>query len=172
MNITGRQKKLLTILLMGLVSLVVDRTILRPQGGPGAASAEALHPSDQSVPLADNIPVLEGERKQGMAERLNTIWPAAGTDFTQMRDPFSLPASWSDNGDGSGRAGADAAATFLGTHKLTAVVIDGRESYAVLDDRFLVPGQSVDGFVLVSVGDRSAVFERDGRQITLELLNE
>ena len=89
-----------------------------------------------------------------------------------MRDPFSLPASWPDNGDGSGGKGLDAAATFIGTHRLTAVVIDGRESYAVLDDRFLVPGQSVDGFVLLSVGDRSAVFERDGRRITLELVDE
>ena len=172
MDITGRQKKLLTILLMGLVSLVLDRTILRPQGGPGAASAEVLHPSDQSVPFTDNIPVLEEERKQGMAERLNAIWPAAGTDLTQMRDPFSLPASWPDNGGGSGIGVPDAAATFLGAHELTAVVIDGRESYAVLDDRFLVPGQSVDGFMLVSVGERSAVFERNGGQITLELVNE
>ncbi len=172
MDFTGRHKKLLVILFLGLVALVLDRTILRPQGGPGAASAEALHPSDQSVPLTDNIPVLEVERSRGMAERLNVIWPVAGTDFTQMRDPFLLPASWPDNGDGSGRGGADATATFIGTHKLTAVVIDGRKSYAVLDDRFLVPGQSVDGFVLVSVGDRSAVFERDDRQITLELLNE
>lgn len=172
MDITGRQKKLLTILLMGLVSLVVDRTILRPGGGPNAASADALHPSDQSVPLTDNIPVLAEEQESSMAERLTAVWPAAGTDFTQMRDPFSLPASWSDNGDGRDREGLDATATFIGTHRLTAVVIDGRESYAVLDDRFFVPGQSVDGFVLLSVGDRSAVFERDGRRITLELVDE
>ncbi len=171
MDFTGRQKKLVAIFLMGLVALVVDRTILRPQGGPSAASADALHPLAQSVPLTDNIPILEEERTRGMAERLNAIWPAAGTDFTQMRDPFSLPASWPDNMAGTGKEKLGAAA-FVRAHKLAAVVIDGRESYAVVDDRLLVPGQYVDGFMLVFVGDRSATFERDGRQITLELVDE
>ncbi len=171
MDLTRRQKKLVTILLMGLVALLVDRTILRPQGGPTAASADAWHPSDQSVPLTDNIPILEEDRTRSMAERLNTIWPAAGADFTQMRDPFSLSATWSDNRAGTDRENLGGAA-FVRAHRLTAVVIDGRESYAVVDERLLVPGQYVDGFRLVSVGDRSAIFERDGRRIILELVDK
>ena len=39
MNLSKRQKTLLMVVLVGLVGLVVDRTILRPQGGPQAASA-------------------------------------------------------------------------------------------------------------------------------------
>ena len=66
----------------------------------------------------------------------------------------------------------DAAARFIRTHPLAAVVVNGEESYALVDDQFLVPGQTVDGFTLVSVGDRSAVFEREGEQAILELANK
>ena len=42
MSLTKRQKTLSAVFLIGLVALVTDRTILRPQGGPQAASADPL----------------------------------------------------------------------------------------------------------------------------------
>ena len=42
MSLSKRQKTLSAVFLIGLVALVTDRTILRPQGGPQAVSADAL----------------------------------------------------------------------------------------------------------------------------------
>jgi hypothetical protein len=42
----------------------------------------------------------------------------------------------------------------------------------VVNDRLLIPGQSLDGFRLVTVGNRSAVFEQGTRRIVLELVKE
>jgi hypothetical protein len=66
----------------------------------------------------------------------------------------------------------DPAALFARRHKLQAVVMDGDQSYALVDDQFLVPGQVIGGFVLLSVGDRSAVFQGGGKQVVLELASE
>ena len=70
------------------------------------------------------------------------------------------------------KATTDPVARFVRTHRLTAVVIDGPDSYVLIDDRFLGLGQKIDGFVLASVGDRRAVFERDGERACLELVNK
>jgi hypothetical protein len=107
-----------------------------------------------------------------VAGRLQSLWPSQDFSIEQTRDPFSLPASWSDKvGADSGKA-SSAPALFVATHQLAAVVIDGGESYVLVNDHFLVPGQYLDGFKLVSVGDRSAVFEQDGQQAVLELVNK
>lgn len=171
-SFTGRQKTFLAIFLIGLAALVVDRTVLRPQGAPGAASADSFHPSDDSLLPLDNIPVLEGQARQNVVERLDRMWSEEGADFERMRDPFSLPASWLDNAAADGQEMPDAAALFVRRHKLQAVVMDGRESYALVDDQFLVPGQFIGDFVLVSVGDRSVVFQGGGKQAVLELVSE
>jgi hypothetical protein len=39
----------------------------------------------------------------------------------------------------------------------------------LVDDSTLTPGQSLDGFTLVAVGPRSALFEGDGKQVVLKL---
>ena len=172
MSFTGRQKTFLVIFFVGLVALVVDRTVLRPQGAPGAASADSFDPSDDAVLLSDNIPVLEGQARQNVVERLDLMWSEEGADFEQIRDPFSLPASWLDKVAADGQEMSDPAALFAKRHRLQAVVMDGGQSYALVDDRFLVPGQVIGGFVLLSVGDRAAVFQGGGKQVVLELAGE
>jgi hypothetical protein len=172
MSMTKRQKTFLAIFSIGLVALIVDRTILRPQGGPSAASASSLAGSAESVLPSDNIPALTDEpQSPPLAERLNSLWSGQEADTEQVRDPFALPPSWSDTGGANGTTISDAAAAFVSGHQLTAVVIDGRESYALVNDQFLVPGQGIDGFKLISVGARSAIFEHGGTRATLELVD-
>ncbi len=170
MNITKRQKTLLVIFLIGLAALAVDRTFLRPQGGASAASADTLQPAQDSVLPSDNIPTLADRTAgPGAIERLNRMWSNPDITVEQMRDPFSLPASWSDKVSDDDIKLSNATARFISGHQLTAVVVDGRESYVLVNDHLLVPGQCIDGFTLVAVGDRSAVFEQDGTRAVLEL---
>jgi len=171
MNLSKRQKTFLAVFFLGLVALVVDRTILRPQGGPKSASADSLLTSQSAIP-SGNSPSNDKAQRRGAAERLNNLWPDPNADFAQMRNPFTLPLSWFDNVGRDGVQMLDPVAVFVSRHLLTAVVLDGRESYALVDDQFLIPGQCLDGFELISVGDRSAVFERDGRRASLELVNK
>jgi len=42
----------------------------------------------------------------------------------------------------------------------------------LIDGRLLRPGQEIDGFKLVSVADRSALFDRAGTSVTLELAGQ
>jgi hypothetical protein len=172
MALTKRQQKLVVLFLIGLVALGIDRVFLRPQGGAHAASADALPASDPSILPSDNVPVPEEEPNQpGLVERLNALWPSDETRAEPARDPFSLPGSWSHNVGNSKAGTPDVAAVFTNSHRLTAVVLDPRRSYALVNDHFLIPGQSLDGFQLVSVGPRSATFERDSRQVVLQLVN-
>jgi hypothetical protein len=169
MNLTRRQKALLVVFLVGLAGLVVDRTILLPQGGPSAARAE----SDPLKPaaLGARAPVAEPPPGRApLAQRLDALLPDGRAGSGKVRDPFSLPASWSDDGDAGQEADPDDVGAFARRHQLRAVVIQGDGIGAQVDDTFVVPGQSFDGFRLVSVGLRCAVFERDGRQVALDLV--
>jgi hypothetical protein len=171
MSLSKRQKILSAVFLLGLVGLVADRTILRPQGGPQAASADSAAPAPDTAVRSDNAPVAEtpGARLP-VAERLDRWLSGKESGFEQLRDPFSLPASWSETGAADREKTPDAVAAFLRMHQLQAVVMQGEDAGALIDDRLLMPGQSLDGFQLLSVGYRSAVFGRDGKQVVLELV--
>jgi hypothetical protein len=169
MRLTRRNTVLLGIFFIGLIALVADRTILRPQGGLQAASGAS--PAGGPSLLAGNLPVLEDRpRVEGVAERLSSLWTGKEPVFEQIRNPFALPTTWRGTENTAGGMLPDEVTRFIRTHQLTAVVVNGAESYVFADDRFLVPGQILDGFTLVSVAERSAVFEAQGRQAILELV--
>jgi hypothetical protein len=173
MTITKRQKRLLTIFFVGLAALLIDRVFLRPQGGPSAASADSSPSVEGSVSLVENLPVLDSPT-QGLevAQRLDSLRSDEELDLVGVRNPFSLPASWHDEPQERPKTIPDAAAAFARTHRLTAVARDEPRSYALVDNHFLTPGQDIDGFRLIAVRDRSAVFERDGKQVVLELVDK
>jgi hypothetical protein len=166
---TKRQKVLVAVFVIGLTALIVDRVWLRPKaasadslaGSAAQASSAASHPSSQAAP-----------NRPSVAQRLESLWPDREPNFSDVRDPFCLPRSWSGvQKDGSAATG-DPATAFAATHRLSAVLVEGRVSYALVGDRFLTPGQEIDGFKLVSVGDRFAVFEGQGSRVVLKLMNE
>jgi hypothetical protein len=171
MTLTRRQKTLIGIFCVGLTALVLDRVLLRPQGGPGAASADSLGQAAESTLLVENLPAVKSGAAPSVAQRLSDLADEE-PNLAGLRNPFSLPASWSDKTARGPRVGMDAAARFVRAHELTAVVIDGPRSYVLVDNHLLVCGQTIDGFELVSVAGRSAVFEREGKRVALELLDK
>ncbi len=170
MSFSKRQKILSAVFLVGLVGLVADRTILRPQGGPKAASAESSAPASNAA-RSDGAPA-EGDQsaRPPLAERLNKLLSDRENGVAELRDPFALPVSWSGSGAGNKEKVPDAAGAFARRHQLKAVVVQGQEVCARVDDSFVVPGQTIEGFQLVSISDRSVIFERDGRQVVLDLV--
>jgi hypothetical protein len=168
MSLTKRQKTLLAVFLIGLVGLAVDRTILRPQGGPQAASAGTTA-ATSSTPAPSDTPTAEQVPPPTVAERLNKLAAGQKTGAEELRDPFVLPSSWSDPAGGTGTRTPDPVRLFLQRHRLQAVVMQNGEYGALIDDVLLVPGQSLDGFQLVSVASDAAVFERQGQRAVLNL---
>jgi hypothetical protein len=169
--LTKRQKTLAAVFFLGLVGLGVDRLFLRPQGGAQTAGA---NPWDLLVspdgPRDDVLPDVAAQNP-GVAQRLRRLWSDRGLDVNCARDPFSLPASWHGNSGGGAAAVSDAAARFAKAHPLVAVVVDGHRSHALAGEHCLRLGQTLDGFTLVSVGPRSAVFQRGAEQVILDLVN-
>jgi hypothetical protein len=50
------------------------------------------------------------------------------------------------------------AEVFKAAHRLTAVLFTERGRHAVVDGKMIMPGQSIDGFTLISVTHDTAVF--------------
>jgi hypothetical protein len=171
MSLSKRQKTLSAVFLIGLVALVVDRTILRPQGGPRAASADPLPASVGSAGSSSNLSAPPQTPPATVAQRLNKLTGSQEAGSEELRDPFSLPPFWSDTTAGNEGRTADAGGGFARRHQFRAMAVRQGQSGALVDDSFLVPGQALDGFTLVSVGSRSALFERDGKQVILHLVD-
>jgi hypothetical protein len=95
-------------------------------------------------------------------------------DLSQVRDAFSLPASWlaevhPTHGPLSEQ---DPATMFAKNHQLEAVVLQNQARGALVDDHFLVIGQELDGFKLVAVDEASATFEAGKKQVVLRLASD
>ena len=172
MSLSKRQKALSAVFLIGLVALVADRTILRPQGGPRVASADPLPAFAGGAGPSGNLPGVEPAPPLTVAQRLTKLVSGQEAGSAELRDPFTLPPSWSDTTAGNGARTTDPTGEFMRRHQLRAVVVRGGESSALVDDSFLVPGQSLDGFTLISAGSRAALFERDGKQVVLRLADQ
>ena len=60
-------------------------------------------------------------------------------------------------------------AEFMRKHQIKAVMVHGKISSVVIDDRYLFVGQKIDGFTLVSVNEHSATFESNNHRVVLTL---
>jgi hypothetical protein len=173
MALAKRQKALIGVFCLGVLGLVVDRVFLRPQGGPGTASADTSETYTVPVSSADSASSASAEaQSQSIAERLDRLWPDWEPNAAEARDPFSLADSWLHSMEAGPSTAPNPAAEFAKAHPLVAVVLDGRQSHVLINDRFLTLGEQIDGFTLVSVGPKSAVLERQGEQIVLELASK
>jgi hypothetical protein len=173
MALARRQKALIGVFCLGLLGLVVDRVFLRPQGGPGTASADTSKTHTSPISPADSVSSASKEAQNpSVAERLNRLWPDWEPNAAEARDPFSLADSWVRSTEAAPSVAPDPAAEFAKAHPLVAVVMDGRQSHVLISDRFLTLGEQIDGYTLVSVGPKSAVLERQGEQIVLELASK
>lgn len=172
MVLERRQKAFVATFFLGLIGLVMDRVLLRPQGPAETASAVASEA--YAVPVSTGDPAASPPETQNptVAERLDRVWPDQEVTDVNLRDPFSLAPLWQAGPAVDTPPAPDEATVFARTHPLVAVVMDGRQSYVLVNDRVLTPGDHVDGFTLVSVAAKSAIFERQGKQIVLELVSK
>ena len=105
--------------------------------------------------ISDDTPLL--------ADRLAAAARSRRVGSDNIQDAFAASESWISRQPAPTTASPspsreDTIAQFTSSHKLMAVITNGGRDYAVIDGHPLAVGQSVDGFRLVSLKQRSAVF--------------
>ena len=168
MKMTKERKIYLAMLVIGLVALVLDRLTSSPQNARAEdASSFVVERTDKSASSGGST-VATGAEHTAVGPDLSVRLRALGERMrldSHSRDLFRAPASWAPKtavmplattapvADPGSPAGE-----FERSHRLTAVLLSGRQRHAVVDGKMVRPGQAIDGFMLISVTHDTAVF--------------
>ena len=178
MKVTLQQKITFGVLGLAAIAFVIDRATSSPtpaaahaminpaaKVGP-AARAAAAKPAANTAAVSDGLASLAS-----FSQRLQQAADAEKVDATHANDAFVPSVQWAgtrheNDADTSERLAA--ANHFREKHKLLAVMLSGRGGgIALLDGKPLRPGQLIDGFKLVELHERSAVFTCGKTQVLL-----
>lgn len=167
MKLTRERKIFGGILIAGVIALIIDRA-------GGSASEPVPEESALSAPQRAAGPAVAASvpaSKPTLASRIDAIAKADAKSGdgaeSSFRDPFRISQSWI-GGDIAG--GATASPKVIEQpHRLTAVLVAGRRSQAVIDGRLIVIGQEISGLKLVAVTQDMAILERDETRLVLRL---
>jgi hypothetical protein len=104
-----------------------------------------------------------------LAERLRCAAEARKIDLDSVHDAFRPPQSWVT----AGATDEQLAAAALQARKLTAVARrpSGR-GVAIVQDKTVTVGQTLDGFTLIAVSEQSAMFRRGSLLVELKLADD
>jgi len=178
---------------VALVALVVDRLVLAPsatgpqpaaaaESPPGPAAAATQPPTGPEAPptAAETDPASPSAGPPPLASRLAAAAERFSLDPERLRDGFAPAPSWlaeltepppSEPAEAAPEPETPSPAeAFREGHALTAVIMTQRGGSAVVNGRVVRLGQTVDGFTLVRLTRRSAVFaSEDGEEVELRL---
>jgi len=175
-KLSRERKVFIGVLSVALAGLLVDRIFLG-SGLTGAAEASAAeeYALDPFTEQFDIEPLtIEPEPASltaTLADRLEDYAQSHADDAGTLPDVFQPSAAWlpeSPEADGAYRP-PNAADEFRATHQLTAVMLSRSTPGAVVNKQFLTVGMEIDGFTLVSLSERSAIFDDDGKRVELQL---
>jgi hypothetical protein len=159
MKLTKERKVLVGILAVAGCALVWDQCFSGPEAD-APAGAEAALVAPVGAP-AKPAPTAMGSVEQTppllrLTEKLQAVDREQQLSITPLSDPFKIPAAWT----GPGAVFEGTGATFAQRHHLTAIMVSGaRRGSAIIDGELVRVGQTLDGYKLVEVTTRSAVFE-------------
>ncbi len=170
---------LIAVLGVAGLGLLIDRVVIGSDvTGPSESSASVIDAIDPS--LADPSDLLISQttdptvRAKGpavsVAQKLRqAVGDLAVTDPSMARDAFAPGEGWRTTtlvqGVVTDNTSSRLAAEFKSRHKLEAVLALGDNQYAVIGGQTLHIGQELDGFKLVAVYARSAIFESGGIRV-------
>ena len=164
---------LIAVLGVAGLGLLVDRVVIGSDvTAPAESSAGMLDDVTFDPASLSIVPDKAGDAgpAESLANRLRQIaGEATSGDGAVIRDAFTPPASWVP-ADGEQRAGSEAALAveeFKRDHKLEAVLVTGDQRCAVINGQTVYVGQTVQGYRLVSVQERSAEFRAGGVTVSL-----
>jgi len=180
MTLSRSRTIVLAVLALAVTALLVDRLVLAPSaGGPARARAastaegspsgtgEASSPAPATSPQADPGPRL--------ADSLEAVAEPCELDPDRLRDGFVPAKAWLEElvepppEAEASEPQTSPATRFAERHTLTSVILTSHSGSAVIDGKVVPVGQTIDGFRLIRLSRRSAVFEGDGEEVALHL---
>jgi hypothetical protein len=150
------------------------RTPGRPAVARDAAPAPAVQASAAAAsPAAGGRPGAVSPAASTLSARLEAVAAAQKLALNNVGDAFRPSAVWVGSPKQVAPAGemVDAATEFQ-KKKLMAVMKQGAGGIAIIDKIYLSVGQSMDGFRLVAVKDRSAILRRGNQRVELRLRDD
>ena len=180
MKVTLQQKISFGVLGLAAIAFVIDRATSSPTPAaahaminPGAkvgpaARAAAAKPAASNSAISDGLVSLAS-----FSQRLQQAADAEHVDAAHANDAFVPSTQWvgaRQENDADAAERLAAANHFREKHKLLAVMLSGRGGIALLDGKPLRPGQSIDGFKLSELHERSAVFTSGKMQVLLNVV--
>jgi hypothetical protein len=181
----GRRKAVFYGLLLfaAVVGVIIDRTRFSPvpargdrivPAGPQTPSAAGVE-ADTSTIGPSIAPVFD--RPSGSPEEEVPAGPPA---VAAVRDAFTASPAIQQyyrhrrpDGTGAGKAEDDpetqAVQMFSQTHQLQATCVQGKRSWALVDNKVLRVGDNLDGFGLRQIDHYRVVFSRGGNNVDLRL---
>jgi len=155
---TARRKAFIALLGIGMIALAADQLIPtseNPADEPDAELAVAQAPAAKKAPTAASTPA-SPSLSQRIARALER-----STGANETRDIFLVPLAWIGPQKVEQVIAAPAPRTprFDEKHRLTALVVAGDRSGALIDGMMIKVGESIDGYRLMSVANNVAVFE-------------
>lgn len=179
MQLTKQQKIVGAVLVVAVIAFGVDRWLIGTDdnlaisapAGPRQSGAARRATARPSKPLtAAAAPETSLGSVASLATRLTLIAKAENLNLDAVRDAFRPPAAWVGTTRAVTPDEMAVAARDFQNRKLTAVIMrNSGRGVAIVDQRTVGVGQSLDGFVLVAVKERSAVFRRGGQRVELRL---
>lgn len=166
-----RQRVGIAILAVGLAALIVDRGFVLPRSAP-AGPADFVDQYTIQRPQNAPTPTPHGRpATPAVCDKLARAWSENHLDMDSPRDPFLLPTSWRQEAgsEAENNARTTAAAAFIETHKLDAVVIDAMGKRVLVDGSLFQLGDELDGFRLVAIDRESTVFQDAQESVELKL---
>ena len=181
-KLTKRQKACIGILGLARTALAVDRALLGSDEteNESAATSDAAAPPPAPASSAE-IPVAPTAAQAGdqpvqdpLAERLQELAKSRKLTWFGARNAFHPSPKWLATCKAAKAVDPEriAADRFIKDHQLKAVILSGRAASAVVGDKCLYVGQSLDGFKLVAVDRRSATFASGPRRVVLTLRDD
>ena len=177
--LTKKRKIYIAALAIAGVAWIVDRGIATPSAaGPATAEASIAVPAAErdATPVAfDATPPCDAGTVS-VSQQLSSLAQASGVDATPGVDVFRPSADWLADAVTAAKPPAESLDTarpeklFAEQHHLTGVMVADQQHLIIVNGKALRIGQVIDGFRLVEIGDRSAVFENDAQvRVTLPM---
>ena len=179
MELTKQQKVVGAVLVLAVAAFVVDRWVIGHEEDLAVASAPAPRnagprkPAPRQAKPVAAAPEASLGNLAGLATRLSFIAKNESLDGDAARDAFRAPGAWVGASRSATPDEMAVAARDFQNRRLTAVIMrNSGRGVAIVDQKTVGVGQSLDGFLLVAVKERSAVFRRGTQKVELRLPEE
>lgn len=188
MKLNRKQQVYIGILALGVIAILLDKTLFAPQEAEGGAlpvrnAAPQVTAATQGMPdvITDVVPATPTPAYSTVGMRLARFVEEGKVNPLQMRDAFLPSPAWISAFDSRGSLDSPStkAADFSLKYRLIGVYSSQGSRYAIIegdkdndgdkDDFILSINEEIDGFKLISVDDRLAVLQNQELKVVLKL---